>query len=196
MSETHARGGQERTAMDGVIVGATSLLAAVLVIAGLIYAAGTGERHKAALAAAGCEPNLSPSGLQCTTANMLASRYLTITTPVSQQLKTDLAAYTANEGRHLAAAEAALTAEVAVEHAFDTTLARFPFPPAIAPEAEALIRADQARARLTAEQARCSSLTRMRSFNRQVKVASAAVRAELKLIGKELGSPPAASQEP
>ena len=64
MSETYARGGYaaEETTAGGVILMAISFLAAVLVLAGLVYAAGTGERHKAALAAAGCEPNLSPSG--------------------------------------------------------------------------------------------------------------------------------------
>ncbi len=195
MSETYARGGQEQTA-DGLIVVVISFLAAVLVIAGLVYATGTSERHKAALAAAGCEPNLSPSGLQCTTAHMLDSRYMTIATPTIRQLNTDMAAYTANERQHLAAAKAALTAEVTVENAFDTSLARFPFPPAIAPIAKALIQANRARAKLTAEQARSSSLSQLRSFNDRVKVAGAAVRTELTLIRKALDARPAASQEP
>jgi len=51
-SETYGIGGQEQTSVGGVILGAISFLAAVLVIAGLIYATGTGERHQAALAAA------------------------------------------------------------------------------------------------------------------------------------------------
>ena len=195
MSETYARGGQEQTA-DGLIVVVISFLAAVLVIAGLVYATGTSERHKAALAAAGCEPNLSPSGLQCTTAHMLDSQYMTIATPTIRQLNTDMAAYTANERQHLAAAKAALTAEVTVENAFDTSLARFPFPPAIAPIAKALIQANRARAKLTAEQARSSSLSQLRSFNDRVKVAGAAVRTELTLIRKALDARPAASQEP
>ena len=201
MSDTYALGGPakistEQPRTDSVIVVVISALAAVLVIAGLSYAAGTGERHRAALAAAGCEPNLSPSGLPCTTAQMLVSRYLTISTPVIQQLATDMAAYTANERHHLAAAEAALTAEVTVEKAFGTSLARFPFPPAIAPMAKALIQANQARARLTAEQARSSSRSRLRSFNHRVKAAGRAVRTEMKIVRKALGSPPTASQEP
>lgn len=196
MSGRYARGGQEQPRTDSVIVGLISLLAAVLVITGLIYATGSGGRNKAALAAAGCEPNLSPSGLQCTTAQTLASRYLTITTPVNQQLNADLAAYTASEKRHLAKAEAALTAEVTVENAFGTSLARFPFPPAIAPIAKALIQADLARAKLTAEQAQSSSLTRMRSFNERVKVAGRQVRTEMTLVRTALASPPTASQEP
>jgi hypothetical protein len=196
MSEAYARGGQEQVRAGSVIVAVVSILAAILVIAGLIYATGTGERHKAALAAAGCEPNLSPSGLPCTTVQMLVRQYTTITTPAIQQLNTDMAAYTSYERHRLAAAKTALAAEVTSENAFDTSLARFPFPPAIAPVAKALIRASQARARLTAEQARSSSLTRLWSFNDRVKVASAAVQTEMKLIRKVLDSRPTANQEP
>ena len=175
-----------------VILMVTSFLAALLVIAGLIYSTSTSERHRAALAAASCEPNLSPSGLPCTTAQMLASEYKAIMTPASQQLNTDVAAYTANEGHDLAAAEAALTAEVTSEHAFDTSLAGIGFPPTIAPIAKALVRANQARVKLTAEQARSSSFTQLRSFSQRVQVASAAVQTEMKLIRKALDSPPPA----
>ena len=194
-SETYARGGQPTTA-GAVLVGLISVLSAVLVIAGIFYAAGTSGRHKAALAAAGCEPNLSPSGLPCTTVQMLATQYAAITTPASQQLTTDQAAYTAAERRHLAPAEAALTAEVTVENALGTSLARFPFPPAVAPPARVLIAANRALARLTAEQARSSSLARLRSFNGRVAVAGATVGADMKIVRKALSSPPAASEEP
>jgi hypothetical protein len=187
-SATHARRGQDETAAGRVILMVSSILAAALVIAGLIYATGTPERHQAALAAAGCEPGLSPSGLQCTTAQMLARQYLAIMTPASQQLNADVAAYTASERHKLAAAEAALTAEVTSEHAFDTSLAGIAFPPAIAPIARALIQANQALATLIAEQADSSSLTQLRSFNHRVQVASAAVQAEMKLIRKALDS--------
>lgn len=196
MNETYARGGREQKTAGSVMLVVISFLAAVTVIAGLIYAADTGQRHKAALAAAGCEPNLSPSGLQCTTAQMLTTRYMTITTPVMQQLNTDVAAYTAKERHNLAAAEAALRAEVTLENAFDASLARFPFPPTVAPIAKALIQDNHARAKLTAKQARSSSLTRLRSFNDRVRDASAAVRTETKLIPKALDSRPTANQEP
>jgi hypothetical protein len=192
MSEAYAREGQAQTTAGGVILVVSSILAALLVTAGLIYAAGTGARHEAALAAASCEPNLSPSGLPCTTAQMLASQYMAIMNPASQQLNTDMAAYTASEKHNLAEAEAALTAEVISERAFDTSLAAITFPPAIAPIAKALVRANQARAGLTAQQARSSSLTQLRSFNRRVQVAGAAVQTEMTLIGKALDSPPRA----
>jgi hypothetical protein len=166
-----------------------------LVIAGLAYATGTGARHKAALAAADCEPNLSPSGLQCTTAQALTSQYTAIMNPAMQQLNTDAAAYTANE-KHLAAAESALTAAVAAEHALDSKLAAFPFPPAVARTAKTLVQANQALATLTAEQARSSSVTQLRSFNPRVDAVSAAVQTQMKLLRNALAVPPTANQEP
>jgi hypothetical protein len=196
LGETYATGGEERTTAGLVILMVTGFLAAVLVIAGLIYAMGTGARHKAALAAAECEPNLSPSGLQCTTVQMLTGQYTAMVSPAMQQLNTDVVAYTASERHHLAAAEAALTAEVASEHAFDARLAAFPFPPVMVPVATALEQAIQARAKLIAEQARSSSLTQLRSFNQRVEVASASVQTEMNLVRKALDTPPTVSQEP
>jgi hypothetical protein len=186
MSGTYAGGDQDDTRTGRIMVTVSSSLATVLLIAGLIYALGIGGRHEAALAAAGCEPNLSPSGLQCTTAQMLASDYTNVMTAASQQLNADAAAYTASERDNLAAAKAALAAEVASEHALGAHLAAIRFPPAIAPTASALAQANQARARLTAEQARSSSLTRLRSFNHRVQAASAAVQNEMKLVGEAL----------
>lgn len=191
MSETYARGGQERTIAGWIVLMAASSLSAILVVAGLIYATGTGERHEAALAAAGCEPGLSPSGLQCTTQQMLISQYMAILTPASRQLNADLTAYTASE-RHdlLAAAEADLMAEVTSENTFDTSLAGIEFPPAIAPVARALVRAEQVLARLTAEQARSATLTQLKSFSHRVHVADMAVQADMTLILSALRAPP------
>jgi hypothetical protein len=107
-----------------------------------------------------------------------------------------VAAYTASEGRDLAAAEAALTAEVTVENAFGTSLARFPFPPAAAPTARALIQANHSRAQLAADQARSSTLTTLRSFGQRAAVASPAVRTDMKLTLKALDSRPTTNQEP
>jgi hypothetical protein len=167
----------------------TSSLSALLLIAALIYSTGIGQRHLAALAAADCEPNLSPSGQQCTTVQMLTSEYLAILTPANQQLSTDVSAYTANERDNLTEAKAALAAEGTSERAFDTSMANFPFPPAVVPIAKALIQADQALAKLTAEQAGSSSFTRLRSFDHRVQVATAAVETELKLLRKALAVP-------
>ena len=197
LTETYAPGRPDQsTRAGGVILVTISILAAILIAAGLIYAAGTGERHKAALAAAECEPNRSPSGLPCTTMPMLVSRYMTITTPAVQQLTADMAAYAANERHNLAAAKAALRAELTSETAMDASLGRFPFPAAVAPIAAALVLADHARARVIAQQARSTSLSRLRSFDHRSKAANAAVQTEMKLLRTALETRPTASQEP
>jgi hypothetical protein len=196
-----------------------AFLSAFLVIAGLIYATGASKRHTAAIAAAGCEPALFISGLPCTTEQTMASHYQAIVTPATQQLNTEMAAYAASERRDLAAAEAALTSEVTTEQAFDNSLAAMAFTPQnlhtadvliqnatsnstpvplasalLTPQAtvvaNALIQADEALAKLLAEQARSSSLTQLRSFNHRVKVARAAVQAEMTLILKAIHTPP------
>ena len=190
MSETYARGGQQSTGAGGFILVVASLLAAVLVLAGLIYAAGTPARHRAALAAAGCEPSLSPAGVQCTTAQMLTKQFLAIMVPARQQLSADQAAYSGDvRRRNLAAAQNALMAEVSSEHTFDTSLASVTFPPAVMAIAKVLIRDNKARATLTAKQAQSTSLAQVRSFNRRVDVAAADVQKDVKLIRKALVSP-------
>jgi hypothetical protein len=163
-----------------------------MVIAGLVYATGTGQRQAAALAAAGCEPGLSSSGAPCTTEPELAGQYLAVMTPARRQLDVDMAAYTASEGRHLALAEAALLAEATSEQGFGASLAAVKLPPAVIPVAETLIRASQALARLITEQARSTSLTQLRSFDLRVQRASAAVQAEMTLVLKAIESPPPA----
>lgn len=190
MSETYARGGQENTGFGGFILAVTSALATVLVLAGLIYAAGTPARHRAALAEGGCEPSLSPAGVQCTTARMLTKQFLAIVVPARQQLTADQAAYSGDLRRgNIAAAQNALTAEVASERTFDTSLARITFPPAVMTVATALIRANKARATLTAKQAQSTSLAQLRSFNRRVAVSAVAVEKEVKLTRTALASP-------
>jgi hypothetical protein len=188
-SESYAEGSRRQLTAGGIMIMVISCLSALLLIAAIIYALGTGGREQAALAAAGCEPTLTPPMQPCTTQPILASQYLAVITPASQQLTTDAAAYAASEGDHLAVAEAALKAEVTSERALDASLTAFAFPPAIAPLARALIRANQARAALTAEQAASSSLTRLRSFDHRVQLANAAVQTEMKLVRTAVDAP-------
>jgi hypothetical protein len=188
-SETYAQGSRRQPTAGGIMIMISSCLSALLLIAAIVYALGSGGRERAALAAAGCEPTLTPSMQPCTTQPILASQYLGVITPATEQLNTDAAAYAASEGDHLAVAEAALKAEVTSERALDASLTAFAFPPAIAPLARALIRANQARATLTAEQARSSSLSRMRSFDHQVQLADAAVQTQMRLVRDAVDTP-------
>ena len=221
MSETYAPGGYARDGTErtgGVILVVVSCLSAVLVIAGLLYATGTGARHQEAMLIAGCEPSLFFSGLPCTTQQMVISQYEATVNPAIRQLTADTAAYRTNENRHLVAAEAALTAEVSTEQALDSSLAAMTFTPdnraralqlitgaemngnpvpsaaiTFTPRmtvvADALIQADQALVTLTAEQARSSSLVQLRSFNPRAAAAGAAVRAEMKRLGQAVHAP-------
>jgi len=225
MSETYADYGEEQGTFGGVLLVAISILSGILVLAGLLYATGTSARHKTALAVNNCEPSMSPSGLPCDTQQMVISEYNGIVNPASKLLAADMAAYNVNEGHHLAAAEAALASEVATEQALDNSLAAIAYtsqnyanainlitiafdsggstPGAailLSPQATAIanaaMRDNQALAKLTAQQARSTSLTQMRSFNTRVEADTAAVQTEMKLIGKTLAAPITAAQEP
>jgi hypothetical protein len=225
MSETYADYGEEQGTFGGVLLVAISILSGILVLAGLLYAAGTSARHKTALAVNNCEPSMSPSGLPCNTQQMVISEYNGIVNPASKLLAADMAAYNVNEGHHLAAAEAALASEVAAEQALDNSLAAVAYTPQnyanaialittafdsggstpgaailLSPQAtviaNAAVRDNQALATLTAQQARSTSLTQLRSFNTRVGADTVAVQAEMKLIGKTLAAPITAAQEP
>jgi len=224
MSETYADDYEPET-LGGFLVVAISILAGILVLAGLFYATGTAARHKSALAVNNCEPSMSPSGIPCNTQQMVISQYNGIVNPASKLLAADMAAYKVNEGRHLGAAEAALNSEVATERTLDSSLAAVAYTsqnyanainlitvafdagvntPAAAilltPQATAIanaaMRDNQALATLTAQQAKSTSLTKLRSFNARVEADTVAVEAEMKLIGKTLAAPITAAQEP
>lgn len=192
----YGRSGQKSTRAGGVILATAATVSALLVILGLFYATGTDERHKAAMAAAGCEPNLMNVNVGCTTVQMLVSQYTSITNPALQQLNADVAAYTAAERHNLATAEMALRAEVTTANALAKGLAHIPFPPFAAPEAKIAIQAIQARVNLMTEQARSSSLAQMRSFNSRVDSAGTAIQADLKRLSAAVRHHPTPSQEP
>jgi hypothetical protein len=225
MSETYADYGEEQGRFGGVLLVAISILSAILVLAGLVYAAGTSARHKTALAVNDCEPSMSPSGLPCNTQQMVIGEFNGIVNPASKLLAADMAAYNVNEKHHLAAAEAALTSEVATEQALDNSLTAIAYTPQnyanainlitiafdsggntpgaailLSPQATAIanaaVRDNQALATLTAEQARSTSITQLRSFNTRVEADTATVQAEMKAIAKTLSAPITAAQEP
>jgi hypothetical protein len=223
--ETYPRGDQEQTRAGGVILAFVASLSTILVIAGLAYAVGMSTRHKAALAADDCEPSLAQTGLPCINQRMELRQYQAIVAPAASQLNADTAAYDASERRNLAAAETALTAEVATEQSLDQKLtavmytpqnkaasinlitnatsfgqpvpsAAIIFTPPATVIVQAMIRADQTLIDLTGEQARSSSLGQLRSFNARVQAATVAVQSQLRLIRAALAAQPSASEEP
>jgi hypothetical protein len=224
MSEIYADDYEPET-FGGFLVVAISILSGILVLAGLFYATGAHARNQSALALNNCEPSQSPSGLPCNTQQMVISEYSGIVNPASKLLAGDMAAYKIDEGRHLAAAESALTSEVATERALDTSLAAIAYTsqnyanainlitiafdsgantpgaailltPQATAVANAAIRDNQALAALTVQQAQSTSLIKLRSFNSRIEADTAAVEAEMKLVGKTLAAPITAAQEP
>jgi hypothetical protein len=196
--DPRARGsGKERTATaGGIIVAFVALFSAVVVIVGLGYAAGAGERRRVLLAQGDCAPvaSLNTRGLDCTLESQLAQQYTQMTTPVGKQMATYAGAYAASEFHNLAAAEGILTAEVATENSLGASLKQFTFPPVFAAATNKLIGDNAALAKLTAEQARSSSLGQMQSFDGRVQAASTAVSVDLALVGKDLAKPPTPSE--
>jgi hypothetical protein len=180
---------QDDTRAGAIILAITSTVAGILVILGLFYATGTHARSAANIAAQGCEPGTGSETAPCITPAMLASQYNALFTPANRQITLDAAAYTASETAHLAAAQAALTAEVGTMQNFDTSLGAINWPAAIAPSANAVIRADQALAALTTQQAHAVTLAKMRAYNPRILAATAAVRADMSLLIKAIGTP-------
>jgi hypothetical protein len=216
MNDKEAR---DDPAAGRIIVTVASSVSAILVLLGLIYMTGAGQRHDAEMTAFHCEPSVYISELPCTTEQMLANEYQAIVGPATRQLDMDRAAYGIAETHNLTAAEAVLVAEVATEQMLDSNLATATFTPqnraralslitsasddgdpvplaavTFTPQvtviADALIQANQARVTLTAEQARASSLAEMRSYNRRVNAATVAVHTEMTVLLKAIEVPP------
>jgi hypothetical protein len=193
---SYARGDEQSTFAGGVILAIIASLATVLVLLGLVYAAGTPARHQRALATGGCEPNLSPNGLPCTTVWQLEGRWTALTTKAFGQLNTDVAAYNVAEFQNLATAKVALTAELTTARTLNATLVQFPFPPTVVPRANALIQAILARVKVMAAQAKSTSLAQLRSFNAQIDADAAVIMKDVNLVHAVLYIRPTAAQEP
>ena len=168
--------------MSRVSGGAAALCATAVLVAGC---AGS---HPAT-AAAPAQQVRTARPVSATQLHRLAARYLAIAGPANERLDHEVDGYQ-DESRHdLAAAEAELRAEAATELQFDRHLSRIPFPLPIAATAQALIAANQARIGLTSQQARSSSLARLRSFDRRHHAADAAVEVQVRFIRQALGLP-------
>jgi hypothetical protein len=120
----------------------------------------------------------------------LARPYLAVADPANHRLDAEVDGYRDAQHDDLAQAKSDLRAEVATEYWFDAHLTAIKFPPYVAAIARALIRINQQRAALTVLQAQSTSLTQVRSFNRQHAAADAAVEAEVKRIRQALSLPP------
>jgi hypothetical protein len=174
---------EPRNRAGRVIIVIASTVAAVLVITGIAWLA-LGKRHQGPPS----DP-ASPSPAQVRLA-AAARSYLAIADPSDKQLDAEEDAYADDERDNLAAARAELRAQVATERQFDTELAAIKFPGAVEATAQALIRANEARFRVTLRQARAKTLTALRALDTARKAGDAAVETQALLIRKELHLPP------
>jgi hypothetical protein len=115
---------------------------------------------------------------------------MAIARPANHRLDVAVDAYADHAHHDLAAAKAALRAEAATERQFDRQLAAIRFPPAIAATANALIRVNEIRARLTERQARARSIPALLSLDADHKMADARVETQVRVIRAQLGLPP------
>ena len=180
-SSRYARDDGEETSGVGIaLLVAGSLLAGVLVILAVLYAANFhGWRNI---------PKAPPDPAEAQLA-AAAHRYLVIANPANQQLAKDVNAYTADVRSNLAAARANLRAEVATASLFDRKLAAIKFPAAVEAIARDVIQANQARVRVITRQARTRTLVRMQAFDAQHAAADAAVEVQVKRIRQALHLP-------
>jgi hypothetical protein len=82
---------------------------------------------------------------------------------------------------------------VTTERLFDKELAAIKFPATVEATAQALIRANEARFRVTLRQARSKTLARLRALDSARKAGDAAVEVQAELIRKELHLAPVPS---
>ena len=165
------------------IVVLSSTVAALLLI-GSIYALGIMKRQPTP------PPAPAPVSAASTQLAALGRSYLAIANPSDKQLDTEEDAYADNEKGNLAAAKADLRAQVATEKLFDKQIGAIRFPAAIEATAQALIRANESRFKVTERQARSKTLARLRSLDARREAGNAAVEVQVALIRRQLHLPP------
>jgi hypothetical protein len=122
-----------------------------------------------------------------------ARSYEALADTSDKQLNVEEDAYADDERDNLTAAKAELRAQVATERLFDADLAKIKFPATVEATAQALIRANEARFRVTLRQARAKTLARLRALDSARKAGDAAVEVQAELIRKQLHLPPVPS---
>jgi hypothetical protein len=167
-----------------VIMAIAPIVAGALVAAGIYFYLTFMYRPSAP----SVDPNPpSPAAVQLAAA---ARSYAALADASDKQLDVEEDAYADDERDDLAAAKAQLRAQVATERLFDSDLAKIKFPATVEVTAQALIRANEARFRVTLQQARATTLARLQALDSARKAGDAAVEVQAELMRKELRLPP------
>jgi hypothetical protein len=166
-----------------LIMAIVPMVAGALVAAGIYFYLTSVYRPPAPPA----DPNPpSPAAAQLAAA---ARTYETLADASDKQLDVEEDAYADDEHDDLAAAKSELRAQVATERLFDKELAAIKFPATVEATAQALIRANEARFRVTLRQARAKTLAALQALDSARKAGDAAVEVQAELIRKELHLP-------
>ena len=121
----------------------------------------------------------------------LAARYSAIATVGNRGLDHAFDSLNGPDRDHLVAARADLDGAAATERMFDRSLLALALPSAIEATARAVVRANEARANLSAEAATSESLLQLRGYETQLSAANDAVVQQVRILRKQLGLPPA-----
>jgi hypothetical protein len=144
----------------------------------------------AALALAGCAAHAPDSASGGSGTRALAAAYMAIALPANHRLDRAVNSFNVHARDDLAVAEADLRQEAATERWFDERLLKIAFPSAIAATARALVRANDQRIKLTTEQARAMTISKLLAFDVRHRAADAAVEVQVRIIRRQLGLPP------
>jgi hypothetical protein len=170
-------------------------LAAAGCLAGLAAGCGSGQPSAASTSQPSqASPSSSPAAaateISRADVRALARQYLKIAKPANHRLDVDNDGYSDNEHDDLAAAQQDLRGEIATERRFDRQLLAIKFPAPVEAAARSLVRSNQARIKLTSQQARSTSLAQLRTFDKRHAAADAGLEDEARLIRVFLRLPP------
>jgi len=144
----------------------------------------------AALTLFACACGSSKGSATPTTGRSLAARYLAIAEAGNDALEHDFDALEAGDANDLRAARPELLRIAATERRFDRRLLALALPPPMATTARALVRANEARASLTALAASSTSVAELQSFLTRMTAANPPVEDQVKTLRRQLGLPP------
>jgi hypothetical protein len=170
-------------------LGCAALLAAGC--AGLLAAGCAGAGRPGAAAPAAQPSHAASAGPAASQAQRgLAARYLAIARAGNRRLETDFDGLKGRDRESLAAAQADLLDAAATERLFDRRLLSLTLPPATEAVARRLVSANEARARLAATAATCTSLGQLRQYERRLTAANKPVEEAVRVIRSQLSLPP------
>jgi hypothetical protein len=119
-----------------------------------------------------------------------AAQYLAIARAGNRRLEDELDPLGDRDKNNLARSQADLRGAAETERLFDRRLLKIVFPPETERVAHVLYRVNQARASLTADASRSTTLRQLRVYERRLDKANRPVETAVRTIRRQLGLPP------